>query len=82
MNLSQLNAEDTLQQQHDAKRTAHLLLAIDTLTECYQGLYGTTQFIQELRRTAERIQTLADAVENQAKTPKSNLGPSHQDHAA
>ncbi len=67
MLLSELNAETNMEERHDTQRTAHLMIAIDTLQECWNGIYGTTEFIAELRRVAERITTLAAAVEKQAK---------------
>lgn len=68
MKLAQLNAESGMHERHDARRTAHLMIAIDTLTECWNGAYETTEFLTELRHTANRLNTLADAIE---KTPNS-----------
>lgn len=59
MDLAQLNAEERMKQRHDTQRTAHLVIAIDTLTAAWNGEFDRDDFIQALQRTAERLTTLA-----------------------
>ncbi len=70
MTLAQLNAEANIEARHDTQRTPHILIAIDTLTDCWNGLYDTTEFVATLRNTADRLNTLADAVENKPDTTR------------
>ena len=67
MILAELNAETDMAARHDVQRSAHLMIAIDTLTECWNGLHDKPTFIDALRRTAQRITGLADALENPDK---------------
>lgn len=70
MNLAELDARDERTERHDVQRTAHLMLAIDTLTEAWNGCFDDDDFLIALRRTAERLCTLADATEqNRSPTP-------------
>lgn len=64
MILAEFNPETDMEARHNIQRTAHLMIAIDTLTECWNGLHGKPDFINALRRTAQRITALADAIEN------------------
>ena len=68
MILAQLNGETHNRQTHSVNRTTQILTAIETLTECWNGVYDITDFLIQLRRTANRLNALADTIENQSDT--------------
>ena len=68
-----MNAETGMEQRHDTQRTAHLMISIDSLAECWNGVFETTEFLAELRRTAKRLGTLADEIEKTAESTRERL---------
>ena len=74
MDLAELDAHDALQERHDTQRTVHLMISIDALTDCWNGVFETAEFLAEIRRTAKRLNTLADAVENKANSTAKQPG--------
>lgn len=76
MKLAELNAELDMKDRHDVQRTASLMLAIDCMTECWNGCYDTDEFVNALRRTAERLTTLADNVAGPA--PRREVWPDYK----
>ena len=68
MDLAQMNAETGMEGRHSTQRTAHLMISIHALTDCWNGVYDLTDFLTQLRRTATRLNTLADAIQNPEKT--------------
>ena len=74
MELAQMNAETGMEERHDTQRTAHLTISIDALTDCSNGVFETAEFLPEIRRTAKRLNTLADAIEKTAESTTKPLG--------
>lgn len=74
MTLPTLNAETVRLLHHSPKGSSHILIAIKTLTECWNGVYDTAQFLTQLRGTANRLNTLADAIEKPAITTRNQRG--------
>lgn len=67
MQLAQMNAQSEIKERHGDECTITLLQATDTLNACWSGVYSTTEYIAQLRRTAQQLNTLADAIEKTDK---------------
>ena len=70
MILRQLNATPDRQHGLGPIHDANIIISLDTLNAIWAGQFDTNGTVTELRRTAERLTLLADAIENAAKTPQ------------